>query len=130
MENQNIPLPSEKSFGNVFGLIFLLIGLYPTLKGANPFYYLILLSIIMFLIAFMKPTLLHLPNKAWFRFGMFLGGIVSPIVLGFVFVVAFCSTSLIFKILRKDPLEQSFDSRAKSYWKKRVHPLESFEKQF
>lgn len=130
MKNQNIPLPSEKSFGYVFGFIFLLIGLYPTLKGADPFYFLILLSIIMFFIAFMKPAFLHLPNKVWFRFGMFLGGIVSPIVLGFVFLIAFCSASLIFKLLRKDPLEQSFDHRAKSYWKKRVHLLESFEKQY
>ena len=121
---------SEKSFGVVFSIVFLIVALYPLITSAELRIWALVLSIIFFLLAFLAPKILVLPNKLWFKFGIFLGSIIAPIVMGFVFFVTVLPTGLIMRLLGKDLLKQKLDKNAKSYWIERKEPMGSMKNQF
>ena len=107
MRDQNVEIPSASTFGYLFGFIFLCISFYPLLNNDEPLYFFLILGLIFLLLGYYKPSSLKTLNKLWFKLGLLLGSIVSPIILFLVFVTAFCTTSFIFKILRKDLLDIS-----------------------
>ena len=121
---------SEKSFGVVFSIVFLIVALYPLINSAGLRIWALVVSIIFFLLAFLAPKILVLPNKLWFKFGLLIGSIVAPIVMAFVYFVTVLPTGLIMRILGKDLLKQKLDQNAKSYWIKRSEPMGSMKNQF
>ena len=121
---------SEKSFGVVFSIVFLIIALYPLITSEGLRIWALVVSIIFFLLAFLAPKILVLPNKLWFKFGLLLGSIVAPIVMAFVYFVTVLPTGLIMRILGKDLLKQKIDKNAKSYWIERKEPMGSMKNQF
>ena len=121
---------SEKSFGIVFSIVFLIVGLYPLINSAGLRIWALVVSIIFFLLAFLAPKILVLPNKLWFKFGLLIGSIVAPIVMAFVYFVTVLPTGLIMRLLGKDLLKQKLDKNAKSYWVKRSEPMGSMKNQF
>jgi len=121
---------SEKSFGVVFSIVFLIVALYPLINSAGLRIWALVLSIIFFLLAFLAPKILVLPNKLWFKFGLLIGSIVAPIVMAFVYFVTVLPTGLIMRLLGKDLLKQKLDKNAKSYWVKRSEPMGSMKNQF
>jgi hypothetical protein len=121
---------SEKSFGVVFAIVFLIVALYPLLTSAGLRIWALVVSIIFFLLAFLVPKILVLPNKLWFKFGLLIGSIVAPIVMAFVYFVTVLPTGLIMRLLGKDLLKQKLDKNAKSYWVKRSEPMGSMKNQF
>jgi len=121
---------SEKSFGIVFSIVFLIIALYPLITSEGLRIWALVVSIIFFLLAFLAPKILVLPNKLWFKFGLLLGSIVAPIVMAFVYFVTVLPTGLIMRLLGKDLLKQKLDKNAKSYWVKRSEPMGSMKNQF
>ena len=121
---------SEKSFGVVFSIVFLIVALYPLITSAGLRIWALVVSIIFFLLAFLAPKILVLPNKLWFKFGLLLGSIVAPIVMAFVYFVTVLPTGLIMRLLGKDLLKQKLDKNAKSYWVKRSEPMGSMKNQF
>ena len=121
---------SEKSFGVVFSIVFLIVALYPLINSAGLRIWALVVSIIFFLLAFLAPKILVLPNKLWFKFGLLLGSIVAPIVMAFVYFVTVLPTGLIMRLLGKDLLKQKLDKNAKSYWVKRSEPMGSMKNQF
>ena len=121
---------SEKSFGVVFSIVFLIIALYPLITSEGLRIWALVVSIIFFLLAFLAPKILVLPNKLWFKFGLLLGSIVAPIVMAFVYFVTVLPTGLIMRLLGKDLLKQKLDKNAKSYWVKRSEPMGSMKNQF
>ena len=126
-----IEQPSEKSFGVVFSIVFLIVSLYPLLihsKGLR--IWALVVSIIFVLLAFLAPKILVLPNKLWFKFGILLGSIIAPIVMAFVYFSTVLPTGLIMRLLGKDLLKQKLDKKAKSYWIKRSEPIGSMRNQF
>ena len=122
---------SEKSFGVVFSIVFLIISLFPLLINSEGLrIWALVVSIIFFLLAFLAPKILVLPNKLWFKFGLLIGSIVAPIVMAFVYFVTVLPTGLIMRLLGKDLLKQKLDKNAKSYWVKRSEPMGSMKNQF
>ncbi len=121
---------SDKSFGVVFSIVFLIVALYPLINSESLRIWALVVSIIFFLLAFLAPKILVLPNKLWFKFGLLIGSIVAPIVMAFVYFVTVLPTGLIMRLLGKDLLKQKLDKNAKSYWVKRSEPMGSMKNQF
>ena len=126
--SQNIP--TEKSFGVVFSIVFLIVSLYPLINSESFRIWALVVSIIFFLLAFLAPKILVLPNKLWFKFGLLIGSIVAPIVMALVYFVTVLPTGLIMRLLGKDLLKQKLDKNTKSYWIKRSEPMGSMKNQF
>ena len=121
---------SEKSFGVVFSIVFLIVALYPLVTSADPRIWALVISITFFLLAFLAPKILILPNKLWFKFGILLGSFIAPIVMAFVYFFTVLPTGLIMRLLGKDLLKQKLDKTAKSYWIERKEPMGSMKNQF
>jgi len=115
MNNKKIKIGSNKSFGFVFTIFFTIIGLWP-LKNAGEINIIFLfLAFILFLITLIKSDYLSLFNKIWFKFGLLLGGLISPIVMAVIFFLIITPISLILKIIGKDVLNIKKNNN-KSYW--------------
>jgi hypothetical protein len=121
---------SEKSFGVVFSIVFLIVALYPLLTSAGLHSWALVVSIIFLLLAFLAPKILVLPNKLWFKFGLLIGSIVAPIVMSLIYFITVVPTGLFMRLLGKDLLKQKLDKNAKSYWIERKEPIGSMKNQF
>ncbi|MDC1139694.1 SxtJ family membrane protein [Candidatus Pelagibacter sp.] len=115
MEKTNIKIGSNKSFGIVFSIVFLIIGLFPLLDSNNIRAWSLLVSLIFAILGLINSSILSPFNKAWFKFGLFLGKIVSPFVMGLIFFTVVTPTSLLMKLFNKDILNLKKNTK-KSYW--------------
>ena len=122
--------PTEKSFGIVFSIIFLLVSLYPLFNSEPHHNWSLIVSILFLFLAFFIPRLLTVPNKLWFKFGLLLGSIIAPIVMALVYFVSVLPTGLIMRLLGKDLLKQKLDKNVKSYWIERSEPMGPMKNQF
>ena len=130
--SSNLPVEesSPKSFGIVFSIVFLIVSLYPLTNFKGISIWALIVSIIFLLLAFLAPKILTLPNKLWFKFGILLGSIISPIVMAFVYFTTVLPIGLILRLLGKDILNQKLDKKSKSYWIERKEPIGSMKNQF
>ena len=129
-QHVEINIGSEKSFGVIFSIIFLIVALYPLADSQELNLWAVIVSAIFLLLALVVPKALSLPNKLWFKFGILLGSIVAPIVMVFVYFITVLPTGIIMRLLGKDLLKQKLDKDAKSYWIKRKQPMGSMKNQF
>ena len=114
--NAEIRMGSERSFGIVFCVVFALVGLWPLTGDGGPRWWALAVAAGFLAVALARPALLRPLNRAWFRFGLLLGRIVSPVVMGLIFVLTVIPTGLIRRLRDRDPLRQRFDPEARSYW--------------
>jgi hypothetical protein len=128
--NEHMIYPTEKSFGIVFSIVFLIVALYPLIDSEGLRIWALIISAIFLLLAFIAPNTLSLPSKLWFKIGILLGSIIAPIVMAFVYFLTVLPTGLIMRLLGKDLLKQKLDKNAKSYWIKRSEPMGSMKNQF
>ena len=132
MINSDIKLPSNHKFGYFFTFIFLIASLYFFFREINlAFYVLGTCSIVFFLVTLFKAEILRPLNKLWMSFGLFLGMIVSPIVMGFIFFIIFTPIGILMRFFGRDELLLKFKTKP-SYWTKRNDDIQSnsFRKQF
>ena len=131
-KNNNIDITqgTEKSFGIVFSIIFLIVSLYPLINSEGLRIWALVVSTIFFLLAFVAPKVLVLPNKLWFKFGLLLGSIIAPIVMAMIYFITVLPTGIIMRLLGKDLLKQKLDNDAKSYWIERSEPVGSMRNQY
>tara|TARA_B110000285_G_C14834039_1_gene472232 strand:- start:121 stop:510 length:390 start_codon:yes stop_codon:yes gene_type:complete len=129
LDNKNIKTSSNKSFGIVFFLFFLIIAIYPIFKEGDLRIWSLILSLIFLILGLLKSSILTPLNKLWFKFGIILGNIVSPIVMGLVFFLVVTPTSLLMKIFRKDILNLK-KNKTKSYWIEKTGPKSKMKDQF
>ncbi len=104
MSSNNIKISSNKSFGIVFFIFFLAISLWPLINGENLRLSFLAISIIFLILGTVNSKILTPLNKLWFKFGLFLGKIVSPIVMGVIFFFVVTPTGIIMRLLGKDLL--------------------------
>ena len=121
---------SDRSFGIIFSIVFLIISLWPLIAGESIRIWSLFFTIILLIISYARPVLLHTPNKLWFKLGLILGNIIAPIIMGIVFFVVVTPTSLIMKIIGKDLLNNKYDKNKKSYWIIRDKPKSTMKQQF
>ena len=116
LRRSKIKISSNRNFGLVFFLIFLIIAIWPLLNEDPLRIWSIIVAIIFLILAFMNSKLLTPLNKLWFKFGIFLGSIVAPIVMGIIFFLVVTPTGFIMKIMGKDLTNNKYDRKKKSYW--------------
>ena len=128
--SSKIKISSNRSFGLLFFVIFLIVALWPLKNEEDIRLWSLVLSIIFFILGVLNSKLLTPLNKLWFKFGIFLGVIVSPIVMGIVFFLVVTPTGLFMRFLGKDLLKTSKVKSASSYWIKRDKQQSTMKKQF
>ena len=116
MKQKEIKISSNKSFGLVFFVIFIIIALWPLLNDGNIRIWSIIVSIIFLTLGLLNSKILTPFNKLWMRFGVLLGSIVSPIVMGVVYFGIITPIGLIMKLFGKDVLNLKLDKNKKTYW--------------
>ena len=121
---------SEKSFGILFGVVFIIISVWPLFYSNSLRVWSLILAIIFFLITFLKPSLLKPFNNAWIKLGELLGRIIAPIMMAIVYFLILTPISLLVRLLGKDLIGMKFNNDIKSYWIKRKKHLGSMDKQF
>ena len=126
---KKIKISSNRSFGIVFCAFFLIVSLYPLINEEPIRYWSLIVSIIFLILAILNSNILNPLNKAWFKFGLFLGKIVSPIVMGIVFFAVVTPIALILKIMGKDLLNLK-KSKINSYWIEKTGPKSKMKNQF
>ena len=124
-----IKIGSNRSFGIVFFVVFLLISIYPLINEGNIRYWSLIISFIFLILGFLNSKILTPLNKIWFKFGIFLGRIISPLVMGIIFFFVVTPTGLLMRIFRKDLLNLKFNSD-KSYWIEKTEPKSKMKNQF
>jgi hypothetical protein len=121
---------SERNFGIVFFIFFLIISFYPLLSGNNFHLWSFILAFLFLFFAFFFPKILTIPNIVWFRIGIILGNIVSPITMGVIFYLTVTPTGLFMRMLGKDILNQKIKKNKKSYWVERKQIVSSYKNQY
>jgi len=121
---------SERNFGMVFAVVFLLISWRFYSSEINVSISLFAISIIFLLFSFLAPSVFKIPNALWFKFGLFLGKIVSPIVMGLVYVIGFLPIGFALKLLKKDLLFMKPDPTKTTYWVERTNEMQTMKNQF
>ena len=121
---------SNKSFGLIFFVVLLIIGLWPLKNGENLNFYFITISIIFLILGLINSKLLTPLNKSWIKLGEILGIIIAPIVMALVYFVVLTPISIIVRIFGKDLLGLKFLKEKETYWIKRKKSLGSMKKQF
>lgn len=116
MKQKEIKTDSNKSFGIVFFVIFIIIALWPLLKDENIRVWSIIVSITFLTLGLLNSKILTPLNKLWMRLGILLGAIVSPIVMGVVYFGVITPIGLIMKLFGKDVLNLKIDTNKNTYW--------------
>ena len=129
MKDKNIKIGSNRSFGVVFSIVFLIIALFPLLNENSIRIWSVILSLIFFILGLLNSNILSPLNRIWFKFGVILGGIVSPIVMGFVFFLVVTPTSLILRLFKKDVLSLKKND-SMTYWIKKLDKKSKMKNQF
>tara|TARA_B100000242_G_C42765180_1_gene356449 strand:+ start:215 stop:607 length:393 start_codon:yes stop_codon:yes gene_type:complete len=130
MNDRDIKLPSNKSFAIVFFIVFLLIGFYPLLKGYEIRSWSLIVSIIILILGLTNSKFLTPFNKLWFKFGIFLGRLISPLVMGLIFFVVVTPIAILMRILKKDLLNLNFNNKIATYWIDKTGPKSKMKNQF
>lgn len=124
---------SDRSFGLVFTVFFLIIGLLPALHGDAPRMWALAFATAFLVAALVIPSVLAPLNRLWAKFGLLLHSIASPVALGILFYGVVTPTGLLRRLFAKDPLRLRLDKNAESYWIVRTPPgptAESLKNQF
>ncbi len=125
----DIKVGSNKSFGIVFFVVFLLISLYPLTNNESIRLWSLIVSIIFLILGILNSEILSPLNKVWFKFGILLGKVISPIIMGIIFFVVVTPIGFIMRLSGKDLLNLKY-SDIKSYWIKKSGPKSKMKNQF
>ncbi len=116
------------TFGILFFVFFLIIGLYPLVSFEVIRIWSVVLSLVFLIITIIRPNLFTFLNRSWIQFGILLGKIISPIIMGLVFFFVVTPIGILVRILKKDVM--GLKRGASSYWIDREDKLQSMKKQF
>ena len=110
------PKNPERSFGLVFTVVFIAIGLYPVIGGSSPHLWALVIAGVLLPVSFVAPILLRPFNWVWMKFGSVLHFIMTPFIMLVIFVLTVIPTALLMKLFGKDPLSRKFEPGKESYW--------------
>jgi len=124
-----VKINSNKSFGLVFFIVFLIIATYPLINNQNIRIWSLAIALLFLILGLINSNFLTPLNKIWFKFGIFLGKIVSPVIMGVIFFFVVTPIAFLMKILKKDLLNLKFNSE-NSYWIKKNESNSKMKNQF
>ena len=120
----------NRSFGILFFIVFLALGLWPLTKGNEINVYLISISLVFLVLGLFNSKILSPLSKAWIKLGEILGKIIAPIVMAIVYFIILTPVSLLVRVFGKDLIGLKFKKNQNTYWIKRKKDLGSMNKQF
>ena len=124
-----IKISSNRSFGTVFFIVFLLIALYPLLKGNDLRIWSLVISFIFLALGLINSKILTPLNRLWFKFGLLLGKFISPLIMGIIFFIVVTPTGIIMRLFKKDLLNLKYNKK-ESYWINKSGPKSKMKNQF
>ena len=127
--NKKTKLPTNKNFGIVFSIVFLIIALFPLINDGSLRTWSLIVSTIFLFLGLINSKILTPLNKIWFKFGFLLGRIVSPVIMGVIFFLVVTPTAFIMRLVGKDLLNLKFNKH-KSYWIDKTGPKSNMKNQF
>ena len=122
-------MSTNKSFGVVFFIVFFIIAIFPLKNNGDIRIWSLVISIIFLLLGLLNSKILTPLNKYWFKFGIFLGKIISPMIMGIIFFLVVTPTGLIMRLLGKDILNLKYNKN-QSYWIEKNGPKSKMKNQF
>jgi len=125
----NVKIGSNRSFGIVFFIVFLLISIYPLINQGELRIWSLLISLLFLILGIINSKVLSPLNKVWFKFGIFLGKIISPIIMGIIFFFVVTPIAFLMRILKKDLLNLKYNKN-RSYWIEKTDPKSTMKNQF
>tara|TARA_B100001142_G_scaffold93215_1_gene94935 strand:+ start:101 stop:484 length:384 start_codon:yes stop_codon:yes gene_type:complete len=125
----DVKISSNRSFGIVFFIVFILIAFYPLINQEEIRIWSVLISLLFLILGIINSKILTPLNKVWFKFGIFLGKIISPIVMGLIFFLVVTPIAFLMRMLNKDLLNLKF-SKNNSYWIEKTDPKSTMKNQF
>jgi hypothetical protein len=130
MSLAKVRMGSERGFGFVFAGVFIVVAFFPLLGGGPVRPWALGIAGIFAGIAAFRPALLAPLNRVWFRFSLAVGNVMTPLVMGLIFVIVVIPTALLMKLLRKDPMQRRFARGTDSYWERREQQPGPMREQF
>ena len=124
-----IKISSNRSFGIVFFIVFLLIALYPLLKGNDLRIWSLVISFIFLALGLINSKILTPLNRLWFKFGLLLGKFISPLIMGIIFFAVVTPIGIIMRLLKKDLLNLKYNKK-ETYWIDKSGPKSKMKNQF
>ena len=124
-----VKIGSNKSFGIVFFIVFFIIAIFPLLSNNEIRLWSLIISIIFLILGLLNSKLLTPLNKIWFKFGILLGKIISPLVMGLIFFFVVTPIGILMRILKKDLLNLKFNKKT-TYWIEKNDPKSKMKNQF
>ena len=124
-----IKISSNRSFGIVFFIFFLIVSLYPIINNESLRVWSLIISLVFLFLALINSRILTPLNKIWFKIGIILGKIVSPVIMGIIFFLVVTPTGLIMKLFGKDLLNLKYNNK-NSYWIEKLGPKSKMKNQF
>lgn len=115
-------LPSNRSFGWTFTVVFVLVGVYGLWRGGAALSWVLALAALTAAVTLTRDAWLTPLNRAWLAFGELLGRIVSPIVLGLIFFGVFTPFAVVMRLAGRDAMCRRWQAAAPTYWVKRDPP--------
>ena len=120
---------TNKSFGIVFFIVFFVIALFPLINNSEVRIWAVIISLIFLILGLINSKILTPLNKAWFKFGIFLGKIISPLVMGIIFFLVVTPIGLLMRLLNKDLLNLKFNTN-NTYWIEKTETKSKMKNQF
>ena len=122
-------MSTNRSFGIVFFIVFFIIAIFPLKNDGDLRIWSLVISIIFLLLGLLNSKILTPPNRLWSKFGILLGRVMSPLIMGLIFFLVVSPIGLIMRMLRKDLLNLKFDDN-RTYWIKKRGPKSIMKNQF
>ena len=129
MKDKDIKIGSNKSFGLLFFVVFLIIGLWPLINDNIIRYWSLIISFIFLLLSLANSKFLSPLNFIWFKFGLLLGRFISPIVMGIIFFLVVTPIGILMRLINKDLLNLKYNNE-NSYWIIKNDPKSKMKNQF
>ena len=120
---------SNKSFGILFFIVFLVIGFWPNIHGEEIRIWSISLSLLFLILGLLNSKILTPLYYAWIKLGLFLGKFISPVVMVIIFYLIISPVGIALRLIGKDPLMKKY-SKKSSYWIQREKKMNSMKMQF
>ena len=125
----DVKINSNRSFGIVFFIVFILIAIYPLTYYGEIRIWSLIISLTFLVLALLNSKILTPFNKLWFKFGIILGKIISPVIMGLIYFFIVTPIGLTMRLLRKDILNLKYNKN-KSYWSEKNGPKSKMKNQF
>ena len=129
MKYKDIKIGSNRSFGIVFFVVFLIIGLWPLINNGDIRNWSVIISATFLVLGLLNSKVLTPLNKTWFRFGIFLGNFIAPIVMAIIYFLVVTPIGILMKIVKKDLINLKKNTN-KTYWIEKKEIKSSMKNQF